>query len=464
MSSLFGVLGVGANGLAASAFGTNVASQNASNVGTDGYSRRLAILEPLGPPPAGGAGAQAVGARRVLDALLDRRILGARAAAGAAGAGARTLEVLDAVLAEGIGSIGDAMDAIDTAIADLAAHPADRAARSVVLARADALAQAFSSAAESIDQARSDANQHVAHDVRTLNGKLHEIASLGVQISRAEIGGAEASDLRDRRDELVRQVSDLAPVTRIEDASGRITLLLGGSIPLVSPDGQVGELEAATDPATGDMRVFAVAAGARVDVTDRIDSGAIGGTIAARDGALASAVADLDQIAFDFATAWNAAHATGFGLDGGTGRNLFEPPAAVSGAAAAMALSADVRGQPDFVAAAAEGTTLPGDNRGALALQALADARFALGGAGTAADALSALIGSAGAALQSARADEEHATIAAAQLADLRESVSGVSLDEEMIALTRYQRAYQASLRVVQVADEMLGELMELGR
>jgi flagellar hook-associated protein 1 FlgK len=464
VTSLFGILGVGANGLAANAFGTNVASQNASNVGTDGYSRRLAILEPLGGPPEAGAGARATGARRILDGLLDRRILGARAAAGAASAGARTLEVLDAVLAEGAGSVGDAMDALATAIADLAAHPDDRAARTVVLARSDALAQAFSSAAGAIAESRSDANQHVAADVRALDETLREIASLGTQISRAELGGAEASDLRDRRDELVRQVSDRVPVTRIEDASGRITLLLGGSIPLVSLDGQVGELEAATDPATGDMRIFAVAAGARVDVTDRIDSGSIGGTIAARDGALAQAAADLDQLAYDFATAWNAAHTAGFGLDGGTGRNLFEPPAAVAGAASGLAVSADVVEQPDFLAAAAAGADLPGDNRGALALQALADARIALGGTATLGDGLSALIGSAGAALQGASADEEYAAMAAAQLADLRESVSGVSLDDEMVALTRYQRAYQASLRVVQVADEMLGELMELGR
>lgn len=464
MTSLFGILGVGANGMAASSFGTNVASQNASNVGTDGYTRRLAILEPMGPPPEGGAGARAVGARRVLDALLDRRILGARAAAGAATAGARTLGVLDLVLAEGTGGLGDAMDALQAAIADLGAHPEDRAARTVVLGRAAQLAEAFSSAARSLDEARADANQHIATDVAALDDELHQIASLGAQISRAELGGAEASDLRDRRDELVRQVSDFVPVTRIEDPSGRITLLLGGSIPLVSPDGRVGTLEAAPDATTGDMHVFAVVAGARVDVTSRIDAGSIGGTIAARDGALSQAATDLDQLAFDVASAYDAVHAAGFGLDGNAGRDLFELPAGPAGAAAAMAVSADVLGQPDHIAAASVAAAVPGDNRGALALLALADARIALGGTGTAGDGLSALIGSAGTALQRATAEAEHTATVADQLAGLRESVSGVSLDDEMVALTRYQRAYQASLRVVQVADEMLGELLELGR
>ena len=83
------LLNVGANGMAAGTFGANVASQGASNVATEGYTRRIAMLTPLGPAPAGGNGARAVGYHRVVDAFVEKRLLGVRASAGeAAAAGA----------------------------------------------------------------------------------------------------------------------------------------------------------------------------------------------------------------------------------------------------------------------------------------------------------------------------------------------------------------------------------------
>jgi flagellar hook-associated protein 1 len=461
MSSLFGILGIGANGLNASSFGISVASHDASNVGTDGFSRRNAVLEPMGPPMAG---ARATGARRVTDVFLDRRILGARAAAGSATAQTRTLETLDMVLSEGAGNLGNAWDQLQSALSDLASHPNDRAARTVLLERAAAMARSFNDAASSLASARAEADQRITDEVRQVNGRLHQIADLGNQISRSELDGQEASDLRDRRDQLVREVADYVPVTSVEDSSGRISLLLNGSLPLVQPEGQVGELQAQVDPATGAVHVSKIASGARVDISAAIDGGSIGGTLAARDGALAQAATDLDRLAFDLGAAFNTAHAAGFGLDGVGGRNLFDFGSTVSGAAAAMTVSADVAGQPDALAAASDPAAVPGDNRNALALVAVADARIAAGGTLTAGESMEALIGSSGAALATARGNQEHERGALDQLAQLRESVSGVSLDDEMVALTRYQRAYQASLKVVQAADDMLSELMALGR
>ena len=465
MTTLFGILGVGANGLASSSFALNVTSQNASNIATEGYSRRSAVIEPIGPPPAGGGGSRANGALRVIDPFLERRLLGARSAMSEAAARTRTLGVLDSVFAEGPGGLGQALDAFESAIDELAARPNEPGARAVVLARAEGLAQSFQDAAASLAEARTDANDRIEAEVGEVNERLHRIADLGVQISQAEISGHEASDLRDRRDQLVREVADRVPVTVVEEPSGQISLLLAGSQALVSPDGRVSELSAVPDAATGDVRIAKMAAGASVDVTSLLTSGSISGTIGARDGALATATASLDQLAFDIATAYNAVHSAGVGLDGASGRNLFEPIASVTGAASRLAVSTDVAGRPDLLAAATSAASLPGDNRGALALKALADsATVAGGGTMSAGAALSALIGQVGGALGSARAMEDAASARADQVAQLRESVSGVSADEEMVAMMRLQRAYQASLKVVEVADEMLGELLQLKR
>jgi flagellar hook-associated protein FlgK len=90
-------------------------------------------------------------------------------------------------------------------------------------------------------------------------------------------------------------------------------------------------------------------------------------------------------------------------------------------------------------------------------------ARFAAGSR-TASEALSDLVASVGRAVDGAQRDATLLESARAQAWSMRESISGVNSDDEMISLTQYQRAYEASLKVVQTADEMLQELLQMKR
>ncbi len=456
------LLGVGRTGLVTHTLGSGMASHGASNVATPGFSRRALELAGIAPPPRHGGGVQALGIRRVIDPFVERRLLGARADAGFATRRAMALGTLDRVLSDDAG-LGAALDAFETAVADLAAYPGDRAARTQMLARAEGLATAFRSAATEIRLGVEEADQRIEMEVREVSGALEEIARLGEEIAKSEVRGEEASDLRDHRDELVRQVADRVPVTVVTHPDGRMSLLLKGGLPLVSPDG-ASPLQTVRDPVTGRVRIERVTAGAAQDVTNSVTSGSIGGLLAARDGALADARADLDQLAFDVASAYNAVHAAGFGLDGVAGRDLFAPPAAAAGAAEAMAVSAAVAGNPDAIGASLDPLALPGDNRNALALAALADAPIAGGATRTVQGALADLLAEAGSAIRAATEGAGRADAVLAQTQALRDSVSGVSLDEQMLDLMQYQRAYQASLRVIEVADQMLEDLLALKR
>jgi flagellar hook-associated protein 1 FlgK len=250
----------------------------------------------------------------------------------------------------------------------------------------------------------------------------------------------------------------------LHEDDGQITLLLAGSRALVSADGSVTKLAANLDPTSGDVRIYRTTAGAQEDITGLISSGRVGGLVSARDGALAQARTELDQLAFDISTAYNAVHSAGFGLDGATARNLFTPPSAVLGAAGAMRVSTDVADQPDWLAAATSAASVPGDNRNALALLALRDQAFAAGGTLTAQEAFSGIVASGGSAVQGALGDLDQADATLSQVEGLRQAMTGVSTDEEMISLMTYQRAYQASLRVIETADAMLQELMNMKR
>jgi flagellar hook-associated protein 1 FlgK len=284
---------------------------------------------------------------------------------------------------------------------------------------------------------------------------------LGAQINKAEAGGGEAGDLRDRRDVLVREIAERVPVTVIEQDSSSFSLMLAGSQQLVTPDGKVNELSV-TD-SSGDMRVTKMSAGQSIDITSMLNTGSVGGQLKARDGALKQIEGKVDQLAFDFQAQYNDVQTNGFALDGTSGPPLYEPLTSVSGAASMIELSADISGRPDLLAAASDPNLLPSDNSNALAFTALTVVPIALGGM-TVTEALASLTGSAGMAVQTANQAETFASGALEQVSALRDSVSGVSSDEEMVAMMRYQRTYEASLQIIKVADEMMGELLNLRR
>ena len=93
-------------------------------------------------------------------------------------------------------------------------------------------------------------------------------------------------------------------------------------------------LIASPNATNGNVTISRETNGQVEDITSFFTSGMIGGTISARDGALKTAQDQLDQMASDVTTAYNTQHALGVGLDGNTGRNLFN--VAATGAGAAM--------------------------------------------------------------------------------------------------------------------------------
>jgi flagellar hook-associated protein 1 FlgK len=227
-------------------------------------------------------------------------------------------------------------------------------------------------------------------------------------------------------------------------------------------------------------------------ITSRISGGELGALLELRDTRTEAYRDKLDEFAFTLADRVNSVHMAGRGLDDANARRFFIDPdlgggnvpgdaiADVEGAAAEIEINADLVSNPRHLAAGVAsadatppGAALPGDNTNALALAAvesLSSPFFRVGdGAGpptgpnqSLGSFLDSLSGTLGSELQATQRDLEQGELIIAQLEDQRGIISGVSMDEEITKLIAYERAFQASARIIQTVDEMMETLLAM--
>jgi flagellar hook-associated protein 1 len=448
------LLGTAFDGLTANSRGLSVTGQNISNVNTPGYARREVLLETRGQ---GLMGVNVAGLRRVSDAVIERKQFQTSGLASAAAERDMNLAGLEALYDDAGGTgFADAIGALFSSFSGLANAPADTTARANVLGRAEALGSRIRETADGIAKSRSDLLIKAQETTTEVNERAATIAKLNREIASAKAQGVDTTNLEDQRAQELLGLSSLIDVRTIAQDSGAILVQSAGTTLVDEMQARKLSIDIGSG---GELKLLSqVGSGPPTEVTRFLTGGKLAGIREARDVDLAASAQELDQFAFDFANAVNAQHAAGYGLDGVNGRALFSVTATAAGAARAFTVSSDVLGQPSRLAASGSATALPGSSDNAVLLSGLANASSV--GGKTPAEAYGALVGSAG--QRKARAAQELSLreSVAAQVEAMRESVSGVSLEEEMIALTKFQRAYEASAKVISTVDQLLQELM----
>ena len=137
--------------------------------------------------------------------------------------------------------------------------------------------------------------------------------------------------------------------------------------------------------------------------------------------------------------------------------------ATVAGSAASLAVDPAVDGNPAAVAASTTQAGVPGNADNATAMARLSDASVASSGTRTASEAWSDVVADVGARKAASADDASSRGAIKTQAQAMNDSSSGVTLDEEMVQLSSYQRAWQAGSRLVQVADSLLQQLFSSG-
>jgi flagellar hook-associated protein 1 FlgK len=245
----------------------------------------------------------------------------------------------------------------------------------------------------------------------------------------------------------------------LQQTNGDISVFLGG-VNVVAGNVHY-PIEALADADSGfhHLRIKNTTQG---DMDSRITGGTLGAQLSLRDRDLAYGQDQLDQFTFDAATAINAVHKAGYGTDGATSRNFFTPPLAVPNAATLLTLDAAVKKNPAAVAAASTAATAVGGNDQALAITDLESALVAAGSTQTLGSSLTQLISYSGRSRADANAQGEQAQAFLHQVETMWEQQHGVSLDEQMLQLSRIQNAYQAAAKLITTVNSMLETLQRL--
>ena len=459
MPGLTNILNTARRALFAQQSALNVTGHNIANANTPGFSRQRVDME-ASPPldlPLGriGTGVQIAEIRRVRDQWIDAQFRAENESSGRWEVAEQLLGQIEDLFGEpGETGLNEILGKFWNSWGDLANNPESSSARVAVQQRGITLTHAFNHLDARLRALQEDLNTSIETKVAQINSIAERIAELNVRIVTVSARGDHANDAEDERDRLMDTLSKLVNMSARESADGAITIAIGGRV-LVERDA-VAELTTTTrSSGYGVLRdVVWKSDGAEA----RITKGELGGILDVRDTKIPNYLEQLNTLALQLVQEINTLHRSGYGIGGSTGINFFEE--GTSGASD-MALSPDILNDPGKIAAAASDGS-PGDNSNALAIAELRHGLTMNGDTATFGDYYSSLIATIGVQSQEAQSMRGNHQLLTEQLENERRSISGVSLDEEMTNLIKYQHAYAAAARLVTTVNDLMQSILEM--
>ena len=446
MTGTFGSLNIAKTGMHYQQIVMDTASNNISNVDTDGYVRRSVVGGELGGTAVSalwstsdnagtGVGVQSV--QRLTDELVNNRV---RREHG-------TLSSLlsqQTALSNVEGAINEPSDSgLAAALADFRSSLQDLspdvpATGSTVLAKANTLTQVIRAQAQSVADEQADLSDQASTDVSQINGDLQQMAQLNHSIFVGASSGADVGTLLDQRDQVALDLANRAGATSTLGADGRMTVAIGTQ-KLV--DGDQAATVGGSGPASYTITDPSDPTAAAASLT--FTSGEMGG-IAAASASLKAYSDGLDGVVTQLMTAVNAAQGQGYDASGNP------TPAFFTGSGAADIAVNLTDGSQIAAAGPAKAGVASYDTSNVNALWQAADV-------GSSYQKIVTTLGAQVAGLNSSVTSQQ---AVASQADDAHEQQAGVSLDEETINMVAAQHAYEASSKVLTVMDSILDTLI----
>jgi len=463
MSGLFGSLQNSVKALAAQSSGLETAGKNLANVNNPNYARQRIVFGDRGVVQTE-LGAQSLGLEakqieQVRDVLLDRQVVREISLSNSYSTQQAAYQNAQAGLGQTIDStgetgsvgtsgssngIGGSLDDFFASFQSFAATPTDAGARQTLIEKASILTDQFQGVDTRLAQVQSDLTTQANSDVTDVNSILQSIADLNGQIGRFEINQpGSAVDLRDQRQAKLEELAKHLSIETQPDPSAAGEIQVFGRDSSGNPV-QLINLATVTGPVT--LSGSTVSAGSPSTALS-LTGGSIYGAITARDGAVATLRTNLNNLAKQLVTSVNTAY-NPTSLTG----NFFNSANLTAGT-----ISVDSTVTSANLKASDGGPA--GDNTIAQAVANLSSQTFTTPTNsinGTFSQFYTNTVTGLGQTLSTTNTHVTNQTNIETLVRNQRDSVSGVSMDEEMADLMKYQRAFQASSRVVQTIDELL--------
>ncbi|MDY6791212.1 MAG: flagellar hook-associated protein FlgK [Thermodesulfobacteriota bacterium] len=459
MSNIIGLLDLGRGALLAHQQAISITGHNIANVNTPGYSRQRVNLSTnpglTSSPGQIGAGVKASDIQRIYDQFLGSQINAESYNLGKWEAQTSSLERVEIVFDETTGfGLNQAMGDFFNAWQDLTNNPEGHTERQMLVAKSEIMAETFNKISSDLNQLQNDMDSSIEGAVSEINTMAGQISDLNAKISDIEKSGQNANDLRDKRDLYLKELSSMIDISTFEGNDGQVTVLVGNGKPLVQPPYSL-SLSTVTNASGHQNVVWVDRDGNNVDITNDISGGKLKGWLEVRDVAIEDYKTRLDNVASSIIAEVNNLHGLGFDLNGIAGGAFFTGTSASD-----IAIDTNIVNNVNLIAAS--GTGAPGDNSNAIAIANLQNSLLMSGGTATYDDFYNSLVSDVGIAVQFAQTNYDHQTAMVANLDNYRESISGVSLDEEMVNLVKFQHAYDAAAKLITAVDEMMNTVMNM--
>lgn len=517
MSGLFGSFNVAVKGLNATQTALHTTGHNISNANTEGFNRQRVDLKADTPYTYSGIGQLGTGVRiqsvvRMVDEFVDLQIRNENTILAQYEAQYDTIGQIEMVFNEpSTTGLSFAMGEMFNAWQELSKNPESLNAKSIVVEKSKAFADTLNHMASRANQLKGDVVDSIGKNVFDVNTLVTQLNTVNEQIANIQIKGQSPNDLMDTRDQILKGLSSLTDITTEFDKWGRASVSIGDQ--LISRDltgGFVGEnnpviLSSVSNvkEVDGGYEVMIHIGGNTSDVKTifmdsdevknfqdgtpvfvklkeegddtvvaelspaKIKSGTIGGEMNAIKE-IDARVEDLSKYAEGLKFAFNSLHA-----NGASGEDFFTGDSALN-----FAVNINIVNDEGLVNTGVDNDSPAGDGSRALAIANLRNLKLNFNNLGqneyddkemkfktegsttTMEGAYADIVIKVGVKTEQAYNMVDNQTAVLAQLYNRRESVSGVSIDEEVTNLLKFQRSYEANSRVINVINEMLDTLI----
>lgn len=321
MSNIFQI---GVSGLLSYQSALATVSNNISNSNDENYNRQRTEFVGLPSQQGVGSGVTVAGVQRIFDRFLTNAVFANQQAASRLDAMTQLGAQIDSLLTNADSGVSAGMQNFFEALSTLTTDPSSLASREATLGAAQSMVNQFQALDTRFRELEDQIDQRMSIAVSDLNSLAESVADLNRDIARLADGqGNGPSDLLDRRDAILKEMSRYTNVKVAENGDGTVNVLIGNGVTLVRGL-QADRLAVTADPFDPQRLAVTLDAGAgAVNISGALKGGELGGLMDFRDEILTPARNELGGVAYALFSELNAQQRNGMTLDGRLGEDLF---------------------------------------------------------------------------------------------------------------------------------------------